>query len=842
MKTFSINNIPIFSNKDKIVVIGIIGKSPYRYPNKTTPLLNITECTENGIECFWNERNSVLYLHTTTYLDTQRLLDLATHLSEDSECSDKDEESGNWLVESGDLAVDSCRFMALLFHLCHIIILSSPNYIFDLGYLQLFKAIDAYRNNLASNASDALSSADLRGTWDTHGRLCCPRLLFHFRSGPRQLRHAPAALKRLEHAMEDQLYSILRKARIITNVCAKSLFAIPKNEEFVYISTEEQVGKTRDLSTLVRDLVLLCAGEELKAGSIEGRQGFKQFLQSHIDQAFSEGFDDNVGKYAMSTSFFELPSAESWRTAAQSLVPIYLKKPSKGDTEGQRNVLWDALATDVRFSQARCAKVLPIAQASYAEGLPTHYSSQHHAHKVSVAVGVFSTMARGPLAAAARAQLEAACEATWRTRRICEVLSLTGHPCIKPVHENNEEHSSGVRYVSACNCGRSKFTREDPYSVRRANSGFYADAATECPICESLMDIPFPVFQPSTPTYKAAAVRTASSAGGVASCAESSQEGEPESRADDDTQGEAPEGAWSASPEALSPGSQGASDDEQQETSPKENSPRRYELVSLQDTTTTEKGIVRQPSTTEYLPGMLHSASPPGLLPAFSSWALVCLGASSLYSHNLGLPEHLQPGFLPHTNYLLPWDCAVRMEQVSAWRAAQAASRGRAPKPTAPHHLTVKIFIGYEYECGRGHRFMMSTPETVVNGGGGSSMGREAGAAGARLAAAEMPVYTACPCRGAKPMLAQLQRIHVVTPKAPVHVTLDPKVQPVAGGPVFVPQPVGEAPVKLSASTYWVLRLPYIYSAERGSLSRPSAPPPLAQGGKVLAPMFGLAD
>lgn len=94
---------------------------------------------------------------------------------------------------------------------------------------------------------------------------------------------------------------------------------------------------------------------------------------------------------------------------------------------------------------------------------------------------------------------------------------------------------------------------------------------------------------------------------------------------------------------------------------------------------------------------MLHTGSPPGLLPAFPSWSLVCLGASSLYSHSVGLPEHLQPGFLPHTNYLLPWDCTVRMETHALWRG-----RGRG-KP-APHSMTVKIFIGFEYECPRGHR------------------------------------------------------------------------------------------------------------------------------------------
>lgn len=37
------------------------------------------------------------------------------------------------------------------------------------------------------------------------------------------------------------------------------------------------------------------------------------------------------------------------------------------------------------------------------------------------------------------------------------------------------------------------------------------------------------------------------------------------------------------------------------------------------------------PSTTEYLDGMTHSDSPPGLLPRFSSWSLCCIGRASDY-------------------------------------------------------------------------------------------------------------------------------------------------------------------------------------------------------------------
>ena len=45
-----------------------------------------------------------------------------------------------------------------------------------------------------------------------------------------------------------------------------------------------------------------------------------------------------------------------------------------------------------------------------------------------------------------------------------------------------------------------------------------------------------------------------------------------------------------------------------------------------------ERHLKREHSTTEYLMGMVHSQSPPGLLPKFSSWSLLSLGRYSSYS------------------------------------------------------------------------------------------------------------------------------------------------------------------------------------------------------------------
>ncbi len=70
--------------------------------------------------------------------------------------------------------------------------------------------------------------------------------------------------------------------------------------------------------------------------------------------------------------------------------------------------------------------------------------------------------------------------------------------------------------------------------------------------------------------------------------------------------------------------------------------------------------VDRQPSTVEYLPGMLHSGCPKGLLPKFSSWSLVKLVQPRPYNSLAGLE---QPGFLPGSAFLLPWDVVIRADR-----------------------------------------------------------------------------------------------------------------------------------------------------------------------------------
>lgn len=105
-----------------------------------------------------------------------------------------------------------------------------------------------------------------------------------------------------------------------------------------------------------------------------------------------------------------------------------------------------------------------------------------------------------------------------------------------------------------------------------------------------------------------------------------------------------------------------------------------------------------------------------------------------------------------------------------------------------------------------------------------------------------MPLYFHCPCRTKKFDVAQLMRVHVVTPKAPVNVSLDPKVRTGERDYVFV---LGlPEPPKLTQSAYWILRLPYIYQGDEGPIQPPTevTAANALSFGCLMAGMFGVSE
>lgn len=445
--------------------------------------------------------------------------------------------------------------------------------------------------------------------------------------------------------------------------------------------------------------------------------------------------------------------------------------------------------------------------------LPHHYSKVYHEQKIFQSLAVLTQYGRGSHLASCEHKLRENCLEIWLNgRQQCEFLSLRGNPCVMPKHEisNADEHSSGETIISTCNCGRTQGRRQDPYTLRQANYDFYQIMAGNCTACNKLEKIEFPVFEPSINDYRAAELckSIASETSGRNAGAARALKDDGDADADSDYRVLS---MASQSPDMnLSLGSMLTFSDE---TNPKRNdndgdagrddsnnhspiSEADNQLANAEndeeddavneivikvgaaaDEETIDKGIFRQASTTEYLSGMVHTLSPIGVLPQFASWALTCIGHSSVYAHNSGLPEHVQSGFLSGANFLLPWDVQVRLEHAASWALSYDKMRNRRkPQPMKDVNdgqvFVLKIFIGCEYECPRGHRFFMNSPDKIISRGG-SGIVRDGGS---KVVFNDMPLYFPCPCRTSKPSVAQLMRVHIVTPKAPVNIILEPKV------------------------------------------------------------------
>merc|ERR1719186_695742 len=299
---------------------------------------------------------------------------------------------------------------------------------------------------------------------------------------------------------------------------------------------------------------------------------------------------------------------------------------------------------------------------------------------------MYSIQARGPASEKFAEVLAQDCTSYWQSgRQMCEEISLTGHHCTNrrhtlPGQDNLAEdkdgdkttrkilptmqHNSGVQYVAACNCGRRQANREDPFRLVDANYNFYQALEEEC--CKDLEHVSFPEYRPvkSNPTVAVAAPAQkdalspddASKAEDNKSCVESpsSDSGmEPGEASEDRLKKE----ANGPSEEILERGDTPAQDETDIILEVLEN----VHITDAASATGPSPGkvaslITRQvcEAKLEFLSHMKTLGSPPGPLPDFSSWALVLVGSSHLYSHSSGLGS--QPGFMSSSKFLLPWE------------------------------------------------------------------------------------------------------------------------------------------------------------------------------------------
>lgn len=275
-------------------------------------------------------------------------------------------------------------------------------------------------------------------------------------------KHSPR--RRLQHALEDQIYRIFRKSRVLTNQSSNCLFTVPANQAFVYVVP---AADDEPVATLLDQLRSNCVACDQDSSTVTGLRRYqlmrraarppsyscesgagppldcslKEFLWQHVDLVLTKkGFDDSVGRNPQ-PSHFELPTFSKWVQVASRLHQVLICNTEEESSElaakvqGQLKVLEGFLDADTKFSENRCQKALPLAHSAYQSNLPHNYTTTVHKNQLAQALRVYSQHARGVAFQRYALQLHEDCYKFWSNgHQLCEERSLSDQHCVHKFH------------------------------------------------------------------------------------------------------------------------------------------------------------------------------------------------------------------------------------------------------------------------------------------------------------------------------------------------------------------------------------------------------------------------
>ena len=192
-----------------------------------------------------------------------------------------------------------------------------------------------------------------------------------------------------------------------------------------------------------------------------------------------------------------LPSSRFWFFTSQMLGDFFLfpSDTSRGPKDTKVDV--DShVGVEAKFSTYRCGVAISQAREHYFMELSNLYTAAEHDGRKSAALRKFYTIARGSEVEVYRKKLIADLDQHWVGRHRCGAVSLTGHICKHPEHAittkeasnvDVKEHETDYVTTGACNCGKSRRSRRDPFTIEEANQCFFR---ARC--CTSFESIPLP--------------------------------------------------------------------------------------------------------------------------------------------------------------------------------------------------------------------------------------------------------------------------------------------------------------------------------------------------------------
>ncbi|CAD6193960.1 unnamed protein product [Caenorhabditis auriculariae] len=740
-----------------------------------------------------------------------------------------------------------CRSMYFMFLTCHFLVFLEPSSRLDLGTFRSLRRLNALRLNTRSKVQKKLESLDFGSDFD--GRLAVPRLLFGFlrntvRSDLGSSRRREI-YEKLEESLDLQLSSLL-KSFGLTEAGSKSLCQL--NEKLPVVHLINPASIKRDILAEVFESCL--PNSTFKPAKV-------------ASSSFSRFLDDNFKSLGGN-----LPTLQQVVSLFDCLKFVLDPKEFPIDITFS--------TPELKFAEKAVEDHMLHAVTLYEKG-----NEEDTGHLVGGTKKVRSKAEHDQLAVAylkavsvgdvdkELARLRDNCDLLWEQGgfRGCEQKSLTGalcalpmHPCIGDATTVEEKwllHTSKKTLLSTCACGYSQALRSDPFTVKEANCDFFElTRAFTC--CKRLQRFHFTVFRDDDEDKEDwsnwAGPKSNSLIDEKAilierrihrkshfedfSGADNSTEEEDEDSDDDASPNSAEEMenhrtcSRSSEEQDVTMTKKGSYLDEEDNAEGPNSAANNVRVEPSSRSSAIEfaqrlKKLESSPKKGEYFDGVPNTVTS-GRLPLFPSWILTCIGASRLYSHSTGLRR--MPNFKIGGEYLTPVVVHLQVDMIHWNRDLDALQNvddygneviGKQKfvrrRQTGDEIARVKLFVGFEYECLRGHRFFVNHQGEPLIFPRGSHYARERDSerkCNTEMLMADLPIRRPCTCKKLPLQVAQLSKVHVVTPKAPVVVTLQPTVEISEHQGQYV---TGQEPLKLERAKYYILQLPTVYNGPSGT-------------------------
>ncbi|CAG8613753.1 4507_t:CDS:2, partial [Acaulospora morrowiae] len=486
------------------------------------------------------------------------------------------------------------------------------------------------------------------------------------------------------------------------------------------------------------------------------------------------------------------------------------------DTLNRR--LKDYVQINNRFSASHCAQVLRKAIDIYLSESPTYYNKQYHEIKLERALRFYMPSARGPCIQSYAEKLKEECRNIWeRGRQKCEKRSLSGHECVLGLNHDSEnidsggkyggvkkiaKHRSSFRSLHACNCGRSRKERDDPFDLIDANVNFFQ--FPNCCNADGNQYIISPLKNSTSPSMwslirlgSGSIYRSNFGLDKVDGFATNTNFLLPmdvsfiAKKDQDEVIGTSDLNGWTADmvgsdnkiKKSRAKGSKqkGKSGDEQKGDAGTSWPPLGND--SVQNDAQQNSMQMDESSTTTS-------------------------DAKGLKGGDASKEKRSKRG--------------VRSNSKREREKTVVASKDTSPNfPSKTDYQMLRGYLGVEYECPIGHRFMSCGQGHVCKLGHAGHIKETAHT----LLEQDLPIYILCPCNSStnnSPTFAQLQRIVIVTPDSSASMILNPvikncKDEEAVVSPIYNFQNNDDQGISLSRNSLIVLRLPYIHYDQHGN-------------------------